>query len=217
MAEQVIADSRRAEIGRARREKMHAKLISAAARVIARLGQGKATIDDFIQAAGVARGTFYNHFPTRAHIIDALWAHVGRKPFLEIHDRSRKIGDPALRIVTETKLVLARADSDEVWGWLVHSLSGDFEEVNDDLLAFPLPTLKEGLASGRFDIRDLGAARDAVVNIVRGGLLATLMQRSSPAYEQAMCEMILLCLGLNREEAASLAVRPLDVPAPESG
>lgn len=203
--------NRRAEIGRARREKTRAKLISAAAEVIARTGQAKATIDDFIQAAGVARGTFYNYFPTRELLIDAVWGHVGREPFLEIHDACGKIDDPALRLVAEARQVINRAHDDEVWGWVIYALSGDLDEVNKDLLTFPLPMLCEGLERGRLHTEDIGAARDVVVNIVRGAILAKLMHRSSPAYERAICEMILLCLGIVQNEAEALAEQALEL------
>ncbi len=49
---------RRQEIGLERRERTRQKLLMAAARVVAELGEKKSTIDDFIQAAGVARGKF---------------------------------------------------------------------------------------------------------------------------------------------------------------
>jgi AcrR family transcriptional regulator len=212
MVQQAVTYSRQAEIGRVRREITRAKLVGAAARVIARLGQEKATIDDFIQAAGMSRGTFYNYFPTRDRIVDALWSHVGRTPFLEIHEDCRKINDPALGLIAETKLITSRAGSDEVWGWLIYSMSGDFETVNEDLLTFPLPMLKEGIATGRFVVRDLDAARDAVVNIVRGGILAKLTHRSSADYERSVCEMILLALGNGSNEASLLVQQALQLP-----
>jgi AcrR family transcriptional regulator len=59
------ATTRRAEIGRERRARMRGRLLEAAARVMADQGSDSATIDTFIRAAGVARGTFYNHFKTR--------------------------------------------------------------------------------------------------------------------------------------------------------
>ena len=76
--------TRRAEIGRERRARMRNRLIEAAARVIASHGSDSVSIDTFIRAAGVARGTFYNHFKTREELLDALWSSIGHDPFLEI-------------------------------------------------------------------------------------------------------------------------------------
>ena len=80
------ATTRRAEIGRERRARMRNRLIEAAARVMADQGSDNATIDTFIRAAGVARGTFYNHFKTREELLDALWTSIGHDPFLEIQN-----------------------------------------------------------------------------------------------------------------------------------
>jgi AcrR family transcriptional regulator len=80
---------RRREIGAERRERTRQKLVMAAARVVAEPGENKANIDDFIKAAGVARGTFYNYYSTRELLLADLWARVGRNPLLEIQHACR--------------------------------------------------------------------------------------------------------------------------------
>ena len=54
----------RTRVGRQRRARTQARILEAAFEVFARKGPDAPVIDDFIQAAGVARGTFYNHFRT---------------------------------------------------------------------------------------------------------------------------------------------------------
>src|SRR5262249_6370216 len=123
MTKQAI--SRRAEIGRERRLRMRNRLIAAAARVIASHGSERATIETCIQAAGVARGTFYNHFKTREELLDALWTSIGHDPFLEIQNACSDLVDPAERFAAVTRLVLLRAADDPTWGWLIVALSAD--------------------------------------------------------------------------------------------
>lgn len=209
----VSLESRRAEIGRERRERTRAKLISAAARVIAQHGQAKATIDDFIQAAGVARGTFYNYFLTREQLIEAVWAHLGREPFLEIHRACEEIDDPAERLVAETRMIVDRVARDHVWGWLVYSMSGDLNDVNEDLLKFPMPGLLAGLRTNRFEVTEMNAARDMVVSTVRAAVLAALSGRSSPSYVEEICIMILLALRVRSTENMEIVTRPLPATA----
>jgi AcrR family transcriptional regulator len=200
---------RRAEIGRERREKTRHKLIVAAARVIARRGDEHATIDDFIRAAGLARGTFYNYFPTREDLVEAVWSHLGKDPFLEIERLCAPIADPAERMVAVARMVLERAGRDEIWGWLIYSLSSDDQEVNEDLRAFPSPELRDGIAQGRFVFDDLESARDLVVGIVRKALRMRLAGGRTAAYDQAMCRMMLCALGLSQDEAGAVVNRPL--------
>lgn len=202
---------RRAEIGRERRERTRQKLISAAARVIAHRGDEHATIDDFIRAAGFARGTFYNYFPTREDLVDAVWAHVGKEPFLDIERLCAPLADPAERMVAVTRMVLDRASRDETWGWLIYTLSSDEQEVNEDLRAFPLPELRDGRAHGRFDIDDLDTARDFVVGVVRKALRMRLTGKLDTRYDAAICVMMLRAVGLSKSDAEDIVARPLPV------
>lgn len=192
---------RRAEIGQERRERTRRKLIAAAARVIATSGDRNATIDDFIQAAGVARGTFYNYFPSREDLLDALWTQVGKDPFLEIRDSCAGIPDPAERLVAQAHRVLSRSAEDQVWGWLVFALSGSAQTVNADLRAFPVPDLLAGSGSGRLRYDNLDSARDLVVGAVRAGMKTQLCGHGSSAYPDALCRMILLALAVPAAEA----------------
>jgi AcrR family transcriptional regulator len=54
------------------------KLLAAAARVFLRHGFGAASMDQVRQEAGVSNGSLYHHFPTKAQLADALYAHTLR-------------------------------------------------------------------------------------------------------------------------------------------
>lgn len=203
---------RRAEIGREKRERTRQKLIAAAARVIAFRGDEHATIEDFIRAADLARGTFYNYFSTREELIDAVWAHIGKEPFLDIERLCAGIEDPAQRLIALARMVLERAASDEIWGWLIYCLSSDDHSLQEDLRAFPLPDLRDGSARGRFDIDDIEVARDLVVGIVRKALRVQLSGTANPDYDKIICTMMLRAVGLSRSEAEAV----LSLPLPEA-
>ena len=115
----------RAEIGEQRRARMRERLLAASARVIAERGPEKVTIDDFIAAAEVSRGTFYNHFSTREALLEALWTSIGHDPFAELLIACKTISDPVEHLSTVTRLVLRQAASNPSWGWLVVALSAE--------------------------------------------------------------------------------------------
>jgi AcrR family transcriptional regulator len=200
---------RRAEIGQERRARMRARLLAAAARVIAERGSGNTTVDDFIREASVARGTFYNHFRTREALLDALWASIGHDPFLDIQHACQSLADPAVRLTAFTRHVLHRAAAEPTWGWLVLALSSDDSTLNDDLRAFPRPDLAAGAQAGRFRFSSEADAADLVVGTVRAGLKALLEGGREPNYPENLCVMILLALGLNRIEANRITRLPL--------
>jgi AcrR family transcriptional regulator len=185
-AETPPPDNRRRDIGLRRRERTRQKLLDAAARVVADLGEEKATIDDFIQAAGVARGTLYNYYSTRAELLDDLWRSIGKNPFRRIHLACHQLTDPAERLATEARMVLKCAAASPAWGWLVFALSADAESINEDLLAYPRPDLEAGRRAGRFVFDDLASASDLVVGTVRTAIRATLSERRSENYEKSL-------------------------------
>lgn len=200
---------RRKEIGAERRERTRSKLLAAAAQVLAEHGEQKATIDDFIAAAGVARGTFYNYYQTRGEILEDLWAEVGRDPFVGIQQACASIKDPAERLATKTRLILETAQGNRTWGWVVFALSLDITTVNTDLLAFPRPDLEEGQREGRFKFDDIHAAKDLVVGACRTALHALLIEARSEEYPRALAALILRSLGVSATEARALLKRPL--------
>jgi AcrR family transcriptional regulator len=203
--------TRRAEIGRERRARMRNRLIEAAARVIASHGTDSVSIDTFIRAAGVARGTFYNHFKTREELLDALWSSIGHDPFLEIQSACSKLADPAERFAAVTRLVLLRAADDPTWGWLIVALSADEATLNDDLRGYPRPDLRAGEAAGRFRYESEASATDLVVGTMRASLRALLQETREAHYAQALCRMLLLALGINRIEANRISALPLPI------
>lgn len=203
------AMTRRQEIGAERRERTRQKLLAAAARAIAELGEQRAGIDDFIRVAGVARGTFYNHYSTRKQLLDDLWGAIGRAPFLRIQRSCEDLQDPAERLATETRLVFACAAQNAAWGWLVYSMSGDGDTISEDLLRFPRPDLEIGRKLGRFDFDDLTAACDLVVGSVRWGLRSLLAEGRSLQWGDALCVLLLKGLSIPDVEARIIVARPL--------
>lgn len=207
--------ARRREIGLARREKTRQRLLTAAAQVLAEHGEKKARIDDFVQAAGVARGTFYNYYRTVSELVEDLWACIGHDPFLAIQQACAKIVSPAERLIATTRLVLDVADEDEAWGWVVYSMSFSEETLNDELLSFPRPVLEAGREGGEFRFNDIVAANDLTVSTIRGALYRVLREKRADDYSVAVSELLLAALGMHTDDAARIT--RLALPALEKG
>lgn len=199
--------ARRQEIGLERRERTRLRLLNAAARVLAEHGEEKATIDDFVRAAGVARGTFYNHYRAIGELIDDLWLHIGHDPFVAIQKTCAPIESPAERLAAKARLVLRVAEQDKTWGWVVYSLSRGDTTVNEELLGYPRPDLEDGLHRGEFRFDDLVAATDLVVGSLRSALHALLSEERSSDYAGALCELLLRALGVRTAKARRIAHR----------
>ena len=64
-----VAESPSRGVREARRLETRARLLHAALAEIARRGLGGADVSAIAAAAGVVRGTFYFHFPTKEHVL----------------------------------------------------------------------------------------------------------------------------------------------------
>ncbi|MDW3224329.1 MAG: TetR/AcrR family transcriptional regulator [Paracoccaceae bacterium] len=58
----------------AEKQKSHARIINAAARLFRNEGVGATSISDVMQAAGLTHGGFYRHFPSKEALIEAAFS-----------------------------------------------------------------------------------------------------------------------------------------------
>ena len=111
--------ARRAEIGREKRARTRAQIVEAGATLLAEQPPEALTVDAIVEAAGVAKGTFYYHFQS----IEELAAAVGEKlaeSFDELLAPARlSMPDPIARISFAFTQFVTKAIADPVWARLV--------------------------------------------------------------------------------------------------
>lgn len=58
------------------RSELKAKIYETALGLFRKCGYGGVSIDEIVEAAGVAKGTFFNFFPTKLHVLKAYYAEI---------------------------------------------------------------------------------------------------------------------------------------------
>ena len=81
-----------------RRTRTREALLSAARHLMAERPRDAFTVDEVIQAAGVAKGSFYNHFPDKETLADAVHSVIRAKEEAEVGAVNRGVRDPVARI-----------------------------------------------------------------------------------------------------------------------
>src|SRR5688572_6680311 len=157
--------ARRAEIGRERRARTRAQIVEAAAVLLAERPPEALTVDAVVEAAGVAKGTFYYHFES----IDKLAAAVGEKlgeSFDELLAPAR-LGhrDPIARISFGFTEFLAKAIADPVWARLVLQSAQAPTDFARGIRENLKTDLSEAKAQGRLTVQDIELAVDIVMGI----------------------------------------------------
>lgn len=201
-----------------RRERTRLKLLRAAGQVLSEHGSEKATIEDFVVAAGVARGTFYNYYETVDALLNDLWEYVGFDPFNAIRSSCAPIKCSAERFISTARMIVRAAEQDKIWGWIILYLSAGDKEVNADLLAYPRLDLEKGVEQGAFDIDDMEVAVEIAVVALRGAIRSSVVAENSDNYTASICEFLLRGFGVDKKDAKRIVHLPLpNFSGPPSG
>ena len=192
-----------------RREATRRKLIEATKTLIGRQGVDNVRIQEITDQADVGFGSFYNHFPSKEAIVEAVLAETIGAQGAEIDALTSDLDDPAEIISVAHRSFVRRAKSDHEWGWLLLRLDVSHNVLLAALGPYAQRDLRKGIKSGRFQVpNELIALHDS-----GGGLLSVMravLDGTAPKDADIHhAEGVLRLLGLTPDEAAEVARRPL--------
>jgi AcrR family transcriptional regulator len=209
-----VDPERRAQIGQEKRAKTRAQLISAANSLFAKRAVESVTVDDIVNEAGVAKGTFYVHFDD----LNALTAAVADelvRTFDELLQPQRlSMPDPLMRIAFACNGFFEKALEDPPWAALVARMAWSFPTVGRVARSRLLEDLKLALKGVPQQDSSLGLNLEVVLGIVLQVLAAIGQRRLSSRDRQAAIGSILRAIGADgRRVKSTLARLPEIEPA----
>lgn len=186
----------------------------AAMKLFAEQGVTRVNVSELAAAAGMARGTVYSNVPD----IDSLFEEVAAELVRDMVDRVMLgfvgIEDPAHRLAVGVRLYIRRAHEEPMWGRFMSRFALSTESLQAVLATDPAVNLRAGMESGRYRIRP--EQLQAMLGMLTGSTLAAML----PVLEglatwrevgSDTAELLLIVLGLDREEARELARAELPV------
>ena len=188
----------RTRVGRERSARTETRILEAALRVFADMGPDAPKIDDFVAAAGISRGTFYNHFQGVEELLTATSKWTTRELIETIESALEDVEGPALRFGVGLRLFFSKAQADPVWCRFVArvwQLGG---------VELPARDLELALRLGLFRAPSGAAARDLLFGGVREALLRMGAKEVAPAYGAQMTQLCLQALGSDRRLIAAV-------------
>ena len=111
--------ARRAQIGRDRRARTRAELIRAARILYAARTFDSVTVDDVVNAAELAKGTFYVHFDGLDDLQSVLAGELAHEFDELLQPRRLSLGDPIERIAAGCGAFINEAMRNPIWGALI--------------------------------------------------------------------------------------------------
>ena len=188
--------ARRAEIGREKRARTRAQIVEAGAMLLAERPPEALTVDAVVEAAGVAKGTFYYHFQSMEELAAAVGEKLGES-FDELLAPARLgLRDPIARISFAFSQFLAKAIADPVWARLVVQSAQAPTEFARSVRENLKTDLTEAKAQGRLTMQDVELAADVVMGIWLQVTRGTLQRRAAPDLADRALDAMLRALGV---------------------
>jgi AcrR family transcriptional regulator len=202
---------RRAEIGREKRARTKAQLI-AAAKALGSSGPWESvTVDEVVNEAGVAKGTFYTHF-TDLNQLAATVADELIQSFDELIQPFRlSISDPLLRIAFGCDAFIERALEDRLWASLAARMARSYPAVGQIARTRLSEDLREALKQSAQAELSLELALEVSVGIVNQVMAAIGDGRLKDHDRTEAVRCILTAIGVGKRDAAAICARLADL------
>jgi len=203
----------RAAAGENRRAQTRERLVDAAIAVIAERGPDAVSIEDFVAAAKVSRGTFYNYFPTIDDLIQAVVQRIAGALSDALNTSLPESLPPAIKLAARLHAHLALVRRDRAWGWVVTRLESTALGRQPALEANFDRIFREGVAAGDFNEVNIHAARTIVFGASRMAQRDILMEIAGPDHAEQVIALLLTTLGMAPDAAARTSRESADLAA----
>ena len=215
--EEAGVEDHRVRVGAQRREKTRLRLLESALVVFNDKGPELAVIDDFIAAAGVSRGTFYNHFKTTNELLLALATAMSDEVLQVVDPLVLRHDDPIERFSTGARLYMQMAVRYPLWGTFITQVGTRIATRGQLIDRYLTRDLELARESGRLKVDNVRVARDIVLGSIFYGIETMLSEPTRGGHSELIVRQVLIGLGLPPAQAEVIAFRPLAIPAAIEG
>lgn len=201
-----------------KRAQTRGRLRRAGMAVIAAKGPDGATVGEIATLAGVAQGTFYNHFTALGELIDEIAEELGS--VVEIAQEALEAieSDPATRVAIGVLQLLEMAASDETAASAFVALVSARPSFRGRVRAIVARAIADGVASGRFEVEAGPAVTNAVLGATLQSMRSMILGETDGSTATAVAHLVLRILGVADDEAAEVVQRArATLTAPAAG
>lgn len=202
--------SPRTASGLAQRTKTRSLIIQRAVPIFAEHGPDIPVVDDFVKAAGVSRGTFYNYFQTTRELLEATMAHLSDELIETIIPVVADEPNPVIRLATAARLFYRKARLDPVFRRFLGSVVGvgtlATQRAHDDLA--------EAIDQGLVKVPDIELAEAIALGVMVFALRTANVESGGPERAREVVRAILNALGVEPGLIEQAMRFPLPPPVP---
>ncbi|MEJ8814406.1 TetR/AcrR family transcriptional regulator [Variovorax ureilyticus] len=210
-------EDHRVRVGAQRREKTRLRLLESALVVFTDKGPDVAVIDDFIAAAGVSRGTFYNHFRTTNELLLALATAMSDEVLEIVDPLVLHLDDPVERFACGTRLYMQMALRYPVWGSFITRVGTRIATRGQLIDVYLTRDLELAMKQKRLSVDSVIVARDIVLGAIFYGIETMLTEPTRANHAEQILRSVLIGFGISPKEAERIAFMSLEIPGAVEG
>ena len=136
-----------------KKDRTRAAIIDSAINIIAKKGFQKSSIQEMAKNAGIANGTFYNHYKDRKSIFEDVANLIAIELVKVIEENEVKTKKPAQKLINSTKQFIKRSVQVPEWG-LIFLEATDFSvRLEKDISNSLIKDIKSGIRDKSFLVK----------------------------------------------------------------
>ena len=210
-------EDHRVRVGAQRRNKTRLKLLESALSVLHDKGADAAVIEDFIAAAGVSRGTFYNYFDTVSELLLALATEMSDEVLATVDPIVLTCKNPVERFCTGTRLYMQMATRYPLWGSFLNRVGTRIATRGQLIEKYLTRDLTDAMNAGLIKVDDVLVARDMVLGSIFYGIETMVTEPTHADHPEHLVNSILRGLCVPSALARTIAFMPLPTPVAIEG
>jgi AcrR family transcriptional regulator len=203
---------RRAEIGREKRARTKAQLIAAAKALFSERPWESVTVDEVVNEAGVAKGTFYGHFNDMNELAAAVADELIQSFDELIQPRRLSISDPLVRIAFGCHVFMEKTLKDRSWASLIARMGRSYRAVGQMTRSRLSEDLREALKQSPQTELSLELGLEVTLGIILQVAAAIGEGRLKDSDPPEAVRCILAAIGIGKRDAASIISQVASIP-----
>jgi AcrR family transcriptional regulator len=195
--------------GARRKARTRARLLEAGRVLFAHQGVEPTTIAQIADEADVGFGSFYNHFGSKEEMVEVVLRETIEAQGAAVEALTRELTDPAEVVSVAHRHFVRVAQTDPIWAWLLIRLDASYRVVRAALGPYSLRDLRRGVKAGRFQVPRIDVALTAGGGALLAVMHSVLKGELGDGADVEHAEGVLRMFGLDADDAAEVARRPL--------
>ncbi len=192
-----------------KRKQARARILTAAENLMRAHGFDAVKIQDITDAADVGHGTFYTHFKTKMDVLVPILRAKARQVTEHVDELTKEMTDPAYVVSVSVRHMLLAISNDPLWTWFLVKSELPMDQIREASGESAKRDIEKGIDTGRFINHDKATLEPFLLGAITG----VIRGRFDLGIDHTMIDncafLLLLMLGVEKEEARKLSCTPL--------